>query len=141
MNSIALAPDATVALALAATAMPFARDTDEEAERWLRILRVHGEAGEALSALGVTEAPLEPSRERPPGEPAGDADSSERDAARQVSEQAAHHARQRRADLVTTSDLLVAVMQVYGEHFDRVLLAHGTDRDEVLARLDLERGR
>jgi hypothetical protein len=141
MNSIALAPDATVALALAATAMPFARDTDEEAERWLRILRVHGEAGVALSALGVTEAPLEPPRERPPGEPAGDVESGERDAARQVSEQAVHCARQRRADLVTTSDLLVAVMQVYGEHFDRVLLAHGTDRDEVLARLDLERGR
>jgi hypothetical protein len=141
MNSIALAPDATVALALAATAMPFARDTDEEAERWLRILRVHGEAGVALSALGVTEAPLEPPRERAAGEPAVAAESGERDVTRQVTDQAAHAARQRKADLVTTSDVLVAVMQVYGEHFDRVLLAHGTDRDEVLARLDLERGR
>ena len=32
----------------------------------------------------------------------------------------------------------MAVMHVYGEDFDRVLRAHGTDRDEVLARLDLQ---
>jgi hypothetical protein len=140
MNSIALAPDATVALALAATAMPFARDTDEEAERWLRILRVHGEAGVALSALGVSEAPLEPPREHAANEPTGAGAGGDRDAAKQVTEQAAHCAHQRRADLVTTSDVLVAVMQVYGEAFDRVLLAHGTDRDEVLARLDVEPG-
>jgi ATP-dependent Clp protease ATP-binding subunit ClpA len=139
MNSITLAPDATVALALAATAMPFARDADEEAERWLRILRVHGEAGVALSALGVTESPLEPTHERGADEPAEPAPSGDRDAAQQVTEQAAHYARQRQADVVTTSDVLVAVMQVYGEHFDRVLLAHGTDRDEVLARLEVGR--
>jgi hypothetical protein len=28
-------------------------------------------------------------------------------------------------------------MHVYGEDFDRVLQVHGTDRDEVLARLEL----
>jgi hypothetical protein len=137
MSSIGLAPDATVALALAATAMPFARDADGEAERWLRILRVHGEAGVALSALGVSEAPLEVA---PGRATAGASDSPPRDrgATTHVTEQAAHVAGQRGADLVTTSDVLVAVMQVYGEHFDRVLLAHGTDRDEVLARLELE---
>ena len=44
---------------------------------------------------------------------------------------------------VATTDVLLAVMDVYGESFDRVLLAHGTDRDEVIARLGagpLERG-
>jgi hypothetical protein len=29
----------------------------------------------------------------------------------------------------------MAVMHVYGEHFDHVLRVHGTDRDEVLERL------
>jgi hypothetical protein len=138
MNSIGLAPDATVALALAATAMPFARDADEEAERWLRILRVHGEAGVALSALGVSEAPLEEPAPRAAGEHTDSTASSDPDAATRVTEQAAHLAAHRGADLLTTGDVLVAVMQVYGEHFDRVLLAHGTDRDEVLARLDLK---
>jgi hypothetical protein len=137
MNSIGLAPDATVALALAATAMPFARDADEEAERWLRILRVHGEAGVALSALGVSEAPLEGAA-GPATAGASDPAPRDRDATTHVTEQAAHVAAQRGAELVTTSDVLVAVMQVYGEHFDRVLLAHGTDRDEVLARLELK---
>jgi hypothetical protein len=36
---------------------------------------------------------------------------------------------------VGTSEVLLAVMEVYGEDFDRVLRAHGTDRDEVLERL------
>ena len=39
--------------------MPFARSPEAEAERWLRILRLHGEAGTALQALGVSEGPLE----------------------------------------------------------------------------------
>jgi hypothetical protein len=133
MNSIGLAPDATVALALATTAMAFARDTDEQAERWLRILRVHGDAGVALSALGVSEAPLE--EPAAAGEPADSAADGSGDAVTKVTDQAAHVAAQRGADLVSTSDVLVAVMQVYGEHFDRVLLTHGTDRDEVLARV------
>ena len=33
----------------------------------------------------------------------------------------------------------MAVMHVYGEDFDRVLQAHGTDRGEVLARLRISR--
>ena len=38
-----LAPDAAIVLGIAATAMPFARTPDEELERWLRLLRLHGE--------------------------------------------------------------------------------------------------
>ena len=38
---------------------------------------------------------------------------------------------------VTTIELLLAVMDVYGEHFARVLEAHGTDCDEVLERLGI----
>jgi succinylarginine dihydrolase len=137
MSSIDMAPDANVALALAATAMPFARDADEEAARWLRILRVHGDAGVALSALGVSESPLEEPARRTAGGQVDSASRDVRDPAAQVTEQAAQLAGQRGADVVTTGDVLVAVMQVYGEHFDRVLVAHGTDRDEVLAQLEL----
>ncbi len=44
-------------------------------------------------------------------------------------------AERRHAAGVATSDLLMAVMDVYGADFERVLRAHGTDRDEVLERL------
>src|SRR5271166_3680271 len=56
-----LAPDsdAAMVLGMAATAMPFARSVDAEAERWLRILRLYGDSGTALQGLGVSEAPLE----------------------------------------------------------------------------------
>ena len=54
----AIAPDAAMVLGIAATAMPFARTPEAEAERWLRVLRLHGEVGAALQALGVSEGPL-----------------------------------------------------------------------------------
>src|ERR1019366_7136527 len=47
---LALAPDAAMVLGIASTAMPFARTREEEAERWLRVLRLHGEVGIALQA-------------------------------------------------------------------------------------------
>ena len=54
----ALAPDAAIVLGIASTAMPFARTPHEEVERWLRVLRMHGQVGIALQALGVSEQPL-----------------------------------------------------------------------------------
>jgi hypothetical protein len=141
-----LAPDAAMALGIAATAMPFARTPEGEAERWLRVLRLHGEAGIALQALGVSEGPFEgfgESHERAPTARAGagereasaPAGAAQRDAVAQVTEQAAALAGQRGADGIGTKDLLLAVMRIYGEDFDRVLRAHGADRDEVLERL------
>ena len=53
-----LAPDAAIALGIASTAMPFARTPEEEVERWLRVLRLHGQVGITLQALGVSEVPL-----------------------------------------------------------------------------------
>jgi len=32
----------------------------------------------------------------------------------------------------------MAVMHVYGEDFDRVLQVHGTDREELLQKLELD---
>jgi hypothetical protein len=133
----ALAPDAAMVLGIASTAMPFARTPEAEAERWLRLLRLHGEAGAALQALGVSDAPLdEPLQEHSGRGGAGPAD--DRDAVAEVAEHAARVADRRGASTVATSDVLVAVMHVYGEDFDRVLRAHGTDRDTVLVLLDAQ---
>lgn len=133
MTEPALAPDAAIALGIAATAMPFAGSVGAEAERWLRILRVHGEAGAALSALGVSEAPLDAPDEH---ESRSWADDDNRDATSRVTAEAERIATRRGVNVIGTDDLLLAVMHVYGADFDRVLQAHGTDRDEVLERLD-----
>src|SRR5918992_4396168 len=59
--------DAAIVLGLASTALPFATSVEDEAERWLRIMRLHGQVGVALQALGVPEGPLETgARDRPP---------------------------------------------------------------------------
>ena len=129
----ALAPDAAMVLGIASTAMPFAGSREEEAERWLRLLRLHGEVGIALQALGVSEMALpqpaaDAPRERGQAAPSGDAVEA-------VTEHTVRIARERGAPGVATTDVLMAVMHVYGEDFDRVLRAHGTDRAEVLERL------
>jgi hypothetical protein len=130
----ALAPDAAMVLGIASTAMPFARTPEAEAERWLRVLRMHGEVGAVLQALGVSEGPIQATGEGVGLDrvPAGAVD---RDAVARVTECAVNVAGQRGAHGVATADVLIAVMQVYGEDFDRVLRAHGTDRDEVIERL------
>jgi hypothetical protein len=148
-----LAPDAAIALGIASTAMPFARTPDDEVERWLRVLRLNGQVGIALQALGVSEVPLAGSGEdfghgsgedsghgsghmgaaAGPG-PAG-TEGVDRDAVARVTEHAVRIADERHQRALTTTDILLAVMHVYGEDFDRVLQVHGTDRQEVLERL------
>jgi len=133
--SVSPAPDVDVALILgmASTALPFAGTREEEAERWLRILRLHGEAGATLQGLGVSEGPLEEHDEAsdPPAARVGES------AVADVGARATALAGDRGAHAVQSRDVLVAVMQVYGEDFDRVLRVHGTDRAEVLERLDV----
>ena len=133
-RTIPLSQDAALVIALAGTAMPFAHSAEDEAERWLRALRMHGQVGVTLQALGVGEAPLmtgsEPPRERPPGN---------RPFGPQVIERVAGGARlfagARHAPTVGTGDVLFAILQVYGRLFDRVLYVRGTSRDELLASL------
>jgi hypothetical protein len=128
-----LAPDAAIALGIASTAMPFARTPQDEVERWLRVLRLHGQAGIALQALGVSEEPLPGGEDAHAGEdPAAGA---QPDAVARVTEHAVRIADERRARALSTRDILMAVMHVYGQDFDRVLRVHGSDRDEVLAQL------
>jgi len=52
-----------------------------------------------------------------------------------VVEHASRIAGERGASGVATPDLLMGVMHVYGEDFDRVLHVHGTDREELLEQL------
>jgi hypothetical protein len=131
-----LAPDAELVLGIAATAIPFARTSDAEAERWLRVLRLHGEVGVALQGLGVSEVPLAGDVDSEHVHP-GHAHAVDHDAVAHVTEQATRNASRRGATGVATTDVLMAVMQVYGEDFERVLWTHGTDRDEVLERLGM----
>jgi hypothetical protein len=132
----ALAQDAAIVLGIAATAMPFARTPEAEAERWLRVLRLHGEVGAALQALGVSEGSLPTHGEDTDRERIAHAGSDDdRDVVAQVTADAVDIAGRRGAAGVTTTDVLMAVMHVYSADFDRVLRAHGTDRDEVIERL------
>ncbi|MGD0455183.1 MAG: hypothetical protein ABSB69_16470 [Solirubrobacteraceae bacterium] len=132
-----LAPDAAIALGIASTAMPFARTPEDEVERWLRVLRLHGQVGIALQALGVSEVPLPGGEHSPAHDQPGAVTASDRDAVTRVTEYAVRIADERRARALSTRDILMAVMLVYGEDFDRVLQMHGTDREEVLERLGL----
>ncbi len=128
--------DAAMVMGIASTAMPFARSREAEAERWLRILRLNGEAGVVLQALGVSEGPLETAADTTNGEPAH---TETGDVMTLVNEDAAILAARRGASAFDTSDVLMAVMNLYGTDFDRVLRKHGTDRDEVLNRLGVKR--
>jgi hypothetical protein len=130
-----LAPDAAIALGIASTAMPFARTPDDEVERWLRVLRLHGQVGIALQAIGVSEVPLAGADEGSERGAASAAGTDHGDAVARVTEHAVRIAEERDRRALTTTDILLAVMHVYGEDFDRVLQEHGTDRTEVLERL------
>jgi hypothetical protein len=140
-EELGLSQDAAIVVALADTAVPFAMSPEDEAERWVRVLRLHGWVGSALQSLGVGEAPLETSsqpdsvrllRRRPLGE----------DIVQMVTDSARSFAVARAAGAVCTVDVLFALFEVYGKAFDRALYLRGTTRDELIGRLpsDVEAG-
>jgi hypothetical protein len=132
-----LAPDAAMVLGIASTAMPFARTPEAQAERWLRILRLYGDAGVALQALGVGEEPLR-AVEGAVGKRTASTRGDDRDMIGQVTAHAFQIANQRGVAGVATIDVLLAVMRVYDVYFDCVLQAYGTDREEVTERLGVK---
>jgi hypothetical protein len=132
--NVGLSQDAAIVLALAETAIPFAISPEDEAERWVRLLRLHGQVGGALQALGVGEAPLstmaQPQavrvlRSRPLGQ----------DPVADVTQAARRLAGRRGARQAATVDVLFAVIGVYGRTFDRALYIRGTSVEELLGRL------
>jgi hypothetical protein len=134
-----LSQDAALVLVLAGTAVHFASSAEDEAERWLRVLRLHGEVGSALQSLGVGEAPLgnhtEPSAERT----AGPRPLSQ-DIIAVIGERAAGYARQHGAATTGTVHVLFAVLGVYGQLFDRALYLRGASRRELLECLAARAG-
>ena len=133
-EKVGLSQDAAIVLALAETAIPFALSPEDEAERWVRLLRLHGQVGLALQSLGVGEAPLstiaQPHavrvlRSRPLGE----------DPVTDVTIAARRLASKRGARAAATVDVLFAVIGVYGRTFDRALYIRGTSVEELLERL------
>jgi hypothetical protein len=132
-RNIPLSQDAALVVALAGTAMPFAHSAEDEAERWLRALRLHGQVGIALQGLGVGESPLMTSSDREPDGPGTPPLGAE--VLDEVTRRAGEFAAGREAETIGTADLLFAVFDVYGKLFDRVLYLRGTSRDELVERL------
>ena len=130
---IPLSEDAALVTALAGTAMAFSHSAEDEAERWLRALRLQGKVGAVLQALGVGESALETTADRV-GDDHVTAPFGQRALERTVHE-AERHAAVRHADCVGTADLLTALFDVYGELLDHALDGRGASRAEVLERL------
>ncbi len=132
-GQIPLSQDAALVAALAGTAMPFSHSAEDQAERWLRVLRLHGEVGAALQSLGVGEAPLmtrsEPVPDASGGPPLGD------ETVDRVIRRAAALASERRAGAVCTVDVLFALFEIYGRLIDRALYLRGSSRQELIERL------
>jgi hypothetical protein len=118
-------------LGLAGTALAFAQSVDEEVERWLRALRLYGEAGASLQALGVGEAPLDTSVHVPPK---ANADTPE-ETLHIVTMAASKLAAERGASTVGTLDILIAVLRHYGDAFERALTCRSSDSAELMDRL------
>jgi hypothetical protein len=129
-----ISQDAAIVLALASTAIPFATDESDEAERWLRVMRLHGQVGAALQALGVPEGPLETPADRPASE-RGPRRTTDGNPVTEVLTRARDLARQRGAATTGTLEVLFAVLAVYDGSFDRALYTRGTSRDELLSCL------
>ena len=131
---IPLSQDAALVVALAGTAIPFAHSAEDEAERWLRAMRLHGQVGSILQALGVGEAPLMTGSEHDHSEGHG-TPSMGPNVLEHVTERAEQFAVAREAENIGTPDILFAVLDVYDKLFDRALYLRGTSREELVERL------
>jgi hypothetical protein len=120
---------AKLTVGLAATALPFARSHSEQAERWLRLLRVNGAVGNAMQGIGLPEYPLIADALPLSVEPC------QPDALSMVIESAARNAQLRGADAIATEDVFVGVLNTYGPAFDQALAVRGTTSAEVLERM------
>jgi hypothetical protein len=131
---IPLSQDAALVVALAGTAMAFSHSAEDEAERWLRALRLHGQVGAALQALGVGEAPLMTGSEPNDSPPRGSAPRGG-GVVDEVTHRATVLAAARGAENVGTADVLFGLFDIYGRLFDRALYLRGTSREELVERL------
>ena len=131
---IELSQDAALVAALAGTAMSFSHSAEDQAERWLRALRLHGQVGTALQALGVGEAPLMTGSQPPAEPPAGTPPLGE-DVVDRVVKRACALAGERDAPVVCTTDLLFALFEIYDRLMVRALYLRGASKEELLQQL------
>ena len=133
-HSIPLSQDAALVAALAGTAMPFAHSAEDQAERWLRALRLHGQRGRALQALGVGEAPLMTARSR--REPRRAGTRRPRATWSTASSRARRELRRRSAPAASApSTCCSPSSRSTATLIDRALYLRGASRDELLERL------
>jgi hypothetical protein len=134
LTRIRLSQDAAIVLGLARTAVPFASSFEDEAERWVRVLRMHGQVGLAMQALGVGEAPLETS-----AAPTAVSITRRRDdrgrVVTEVEQRSMQLAAERGGQLVSTVDVFFAVLDIYAGALDRALYSRGTTRLELIGEL------
>ena len=135
----ALTRDGALVVGIVATAMPFARSGSGQAERWLRALCQHGDAAVVLASLGIAENPTgtaaSASTERSSARPRRTGEETVTTVIEHAQQIAAH----REAATITTTDLLRAVIEVYGEDCERVLTLYGLTCSDVNRRLELSR--
>jgi len=130
-----LSQDAALAAALAATAMPFSASAEDQAESWIRTLRLHGRVGSAMQALGIGEAPLRTEYDLE-GRPRYATPAPEGDVAERVVGRAHELASADGSEATGTVHLLGALLEVYGGVMERALELHGASDQELLERLD-----
>ncbi len=133
MTSLNLSRDAVTVLGLAGTALPYAQSVDDEIERWLRPLRLYGESGAALQGLGVGESRNQPSQSDAQSPAKVSEDPSQ--TLHAVTSDATRLATERGAATVGTLDILRAVMEHYGDDFERALEGHNGTRADLLDQM------
>jgi hypothetical protein len=121
--------DAAVVLTLALLTVPRGAPAVDKAERWLRILRLHGRVGSALLRLGVPDGPVATI-----AEPAVNGQENWHTEATVV-RWAAELAHSSGATTVDTVHVLFAVREVFGSAFDRALYDRGTTWDQLVRGL------
>jgi hypothetical protein len=129
-----LSQDAGIALGLAGTSILHARDANDAAERWVRVLRLYGLVGAAMQALGVGEAPIDTAAAEPEARHKPEKVPGPEDVTMRARDMALH----RGAPAVGTIDILFACFDLYGSAFDRALYIRGTSREELLERIAYE---
>lgn len=132
-GEIPLSGDAALVIGLAATAMPFAHTAEDQAESWLRTLRLHGNVGAALADLGMSEEQLV-SRSDPAEQSVG-TPVPEGDVIPRVVRSAMEFTIARGGQATGTGDLLFALFDVYGRTMDRAMFMHGLTRSQVFEAL------
>jgi hypothetical protein len=118
---------AAAALILGHLTVPAEATATDQAERWLRILRLHGRAGEAFRRVGI--------RERPIATVAEPAKGARTLGQHEVIASAANVARAAGASTTDTVHVLFAVRAVFGPSLDRALYAQGISWDQLTKQL------